>query len=101
MADFASVTYYHNSGFTVSVKDTLLVFDYWRGEHREIPRNMGLGPKDFADYSQILVFVSHNHEDHFDRVIYSWEDGRLPITYIISDDLPEDCKGRRVRPAKP
>ena len=100
MADFASVTYYHNSGFTVAVKDTLLVFDYWRGEHGEVSRNMGLGPKDFADYSHILVFVSHDHVDHFDRVIYTWDDGRLPITYIISDDLPEDCKGRRVKPGK-
>ena len=101
MADFASVTYYHHSGFTVSVKDTLLVFDYWRGEHGEVPQNMALGPRDFADYSQILVFVSHDHEDHFDRVIYTWgKDKKLPITYIISDDLPEDCEGRRVKPGK-
>ncbi len=100
MADFASVTFYHNSGFTVSVKDTLLVFDYWRGEHDEVPLNMQLSPRDFADYSHILVFVSHDHEDHFDRVIYSWDDGKLPITYIISDDLPQDCKGRRVQPGK-
>ena len=100
MADFASVTYFHNSGFTVSVQDTLLVFDYWRGEHNEVPKNMELGKRDFADYSQILVFVTHDHVDHFDRAIYDWDDGKLPITYIISDDLPEDCKGRRVKPGK-
>ena len=98
MADFAAVTFFHHSGFTVSVKDTLLVFDYWRGERGELAHGMGLGPRDFENYSQILVFVSHDHEDHYDKVIYSWDDGKRPITYIISHDLPQDAKGRRMKP---
>ena len=32
MANQATVTYLFHSGFTVSVEDTLLVFDYWQGE---------------------------------------------------------------------
>ena len=95
---FAAVTYFHHSGFTVSVKDTLLVFDYWRGEKGELAHGMGLGPRDFENYSQILVFVSHDHEDHFDPVIYTWADGKLPITYIIADDMPKTAKGRRMQP---
>ena len=98
MPDFAAVTYFHHSGFTVSIQDTLLVFDYWRGEKGELSHGLGLGPKDFEDYSRILVFVSHDHEDHFDPVIYTWADGKLPITYIIADDMPKTARGRRMQP---
>ena len=30
------VTYHHNSGFSVQVGSTLLVFDYWEGERRQL-----------------------------------------------------------------
>ena len=28
----ATVTYFHHSGFSVGCGDTLLIFDYWRGD---------------------------------------------------------------------
>ena len=98
MADTATVTYFHHSGFTVAVQDTLLVFDYWRGEHDELPLNAQLKDTDFEGYKRILVFVSHDHEDHFDEVIYTWDFQRLPITYIVSDDLPIGKRGKRMKP---
>lgn len=98
MADTATVTYFHHSGFSVAVQDTLLVFDYWRGEHDELPLNAQLKNADFEGYKRILVFVSHDHEDHFDEVIYSWDYQRLPISYIVSDDLPIGKRGKRVKP---
>ena len=73
MAGKAIVTYFHHSGFTVAVEKTLLVFDYWRGENGELPENAQLSSRDFEGYDQILVFVSHDHEDHLDEVIYSWD----------------------------
>ena len=94
----AAVTYFHHSGFTVEVLDTLLVFDYWRGEHGELPENAQLKDRDLEGYKRVLVFVSHDHEDHFDEIIYSWDHQKLPITYIISDDLPAGRRGRRVKP---
>ena len=94
----AAVTYFHHSGFTVEVVDTLLVFDYWRGEHGELSEKAGLKDQDLEGYKRVLVFVSHDHEDHFDEVIYSWDHQRLPITYIISDDLPAGKRGKRVKP---
>ena len=98
MANEATVTYFHHSGFTVAVEDTLLVFDYWRGEHDDLPLNAQLKDQDFAGYKRILVFVSHDHEDHFDEVIYTWDYHTLPITYIVSDDLPIGKRGKRVKP---
>ena len=37
MGSKATVTYYHHSGFTVEIGETLMVFDYWRGEKAELP----------------------------------------------------------------
>jgi hypothetical protein len=78
--------------------DTLLVFDYWRGENGELPEKVQLREQDLAGHKRVLVFVSHSHEDHFDDVIYSWDYQRLAITYIISDDLPIGKRGKRVKP---
>ena len=98
MAGKAIVTYFHHSGFTVAVEKTLLIFDYWRGENGELDEKAQLSGRDFEGYDQILVFVSHDHEDHFDEVIYSWDHEHLPITYIVSDDLPIGKRGKRMKP---
>lgn len=98
MEKTAVVTYYHHSGFTVEVMDTLLVFDYWRGENGELSEKDQLREQDLANHKRVLVFVSHDHEDHFDEIIYSWDYQKLPITYIVSDDLPIGKRGRRVKP---
>jgi L-ascorbate metabolism protein UlaG (beta-lactamase superfamily) len=94
----ATITYYHHSGFTVEVLDTLLVFDYWRGDQEGLSEKAQLKNQDLEGYKRVLVFVSHDHEDHFDEIIYSWDHQRLPITYIISDDLPAGKRGKRVKP---
>ena len=91
MAGTATVTFFHHSGFTVAVGETLMVFDYWRGEGDALPRAAWLTDEDFKKYRQVLVFVSHDHEDHFDEVIYTWDFEHLPITYIVADDLPIGC----------
>ena len=98
MEKTAVVTYYYHSGFTVEVMDTLLVFDYWRGENGELPEKDQLREQDLANHNRVLVFVSHDHEDHFDEVIYSWNYQKLPITYIVSDDLPIGKRGKRMKP---
>ena len=98
MAKSATVTFFHHSGFSVAVENTLLVFDYWRGEHEELSPPYQLKNQDFEGYKRILVFVSHDHEDHFDEVIYTWDFQRLPISYIVSDDLPIGKRGKRVKP---
>ena len=94
----ATVTYFHHSGFTVAIGETLMVFDYWRGENGELAGSSELCDQDFEGYKRILVFVSHDHEDHLDDVIYTWDTRRFPISYIIAYDAAEDKKGRRVQP---
>lgn len=76
------VTYYNHSGFAVETENKVLVFDYY-----------SLGKRlDFFEpqkYSQkeIVFFVSHNHEDHFDTRIFQWAQ---TVSYVISDDIKLD-----------
>lgn len=96
MAGTATVTFFHHSGLTVAVGETLLVFDYWRGENGALPKAAQLSNQDLEKFKQILVFVSHDHEDHFDEAIYAWDHEHLPITYVVSDDLPIGKRGKRI-----
>ncbi|MBR1585996.1 MAG: MBL fold metallo-hydrolase [Clostridia bacterium] len=83
----ATVTYYYHSGFSVAVGETLLIFDYWRGDRGQLPRRAWITDWELRKYEQVLVFVSHSHEDHYDTAIFSWDYHHLPITYILSEDL--------------
>lgn len=95
MAEKAAVTYFHHSGFSVAVGDTLMVFDYWRGENGEIKDTAALSESDFKGYEQVLFFVSHEHPDHFDQVIYDFKH-LSKVHYIIADDMPADAYGDRI-----
>lgn len=95
MGKMMTVTYYHHSGFTVSSGEVLLVFDYWTGKAKKLPENRQITPEVLARYNEIYVFVSHEHPDHFDEVIYTWEQ-YAPVTYIIADDMPPSVRGRRM-----
>ena len=39
------ITHYYHSGFSVAGDDTLLVFDYWRGERGEVTEKIQLTPE--------------------------------------------------------
>ena len=91
------VTHYYHSGFSVACEETLLVFDYWRGENEELPEEYRLTPEKLGRYTEICVFISHDHPDHLDPVVFSWKD--VPgIQYIVSSDMPVGIRGRRMAP---
>ena len=97
MGKMMTVTYYHHSGFSVSSGNVLLIFDYWTGKQKKLPQDRQIKPDDLARYNEVYVFVSHEHEDHYDPVIYTWEE-YAPVTYIIADDMPRTARGRRMSP---
>ena len=92
-----TVTHYYHSGFSVSCEDTILIFDYWRGEEGELKEKLQLTPEKLSRYDQIYVFISHDHEDHLDPVVFTWKD-LLGIQYIVSSDMPVGTRGRRMAP---
>ena len=98
MEKFLKLTYYYNSGFSVQVGGTLLIFDYWEGEDRSLPPASRINETFLQAFEQIFVFVSHAHPDHFDPVIYSWYKHGLPVSYIVSNDMPVGTRGSRLAP---
>ncbi len=98
MTNQVTVTYLHHSGFMAAVGDTLLVFDYWRGEDNALPKKARITENDFKPFKRVFVFVSHSHPDHFDEVIYTWNMEKYNITYIVSDDIPVGKRGKRMAP---
>jgi len=90
-----TVTYFHHSGFSVGCSETLMIFDYWRGENGEISGDLALSEKDFEGYKQVLFFISHEHPDHYDRVVYDFKHLNA-VKYIIAADMPADAAGERI-----
>ena len=91
------VTHYYHSGFSVSNGDAILVFDYWRGENGELDESIQLTPEKLGAYQQIYIFISHDHPDHMDPVVFSWKE--LPgLKYIIASDMPANTPGQRIAP---
>lgn len=76
-----NVTYLHHSGFAVETQTKVLLFDYYTAGGRKAYFDpAAYGEKD------IFIFVSHAHEDHFDRCILEW--AALPhVRYILSHDV--------------
>ena len=99
MSALLDITYYMHSGFSCAMEETLLIFDYWLGEHQELQENKRIHAEDLKKYRNVYVFISHSHPDHYDPVVYSWAD-QANVQYIISYELPEDCKGTRMRPGE-
>lgn len=93
-----TVTYYHHSGFSIAWEKVLLVFDYWLGENGEVPEKKRITPEFLAEFEEIYVFVSHEHPDHLDPVIFEWRLSVPGIVYIVSSDMPVGTRGKRMAP---
>ena len=92
-----TVTYYHHSGFSVAMDDVLLVFDYWTGEHGELPEDKRITVDFLKQFRQVYVFISHEHPDHLDPVVFTWRN-EVPVTYIVAADMPVGTRGKRMAP---
>ena len=91
------VTHYYHSGFSVESDGLLFVFDYWRGEGRELRGNRQILPDQLQRYRHVYVFISHEHVDHLDPVVFTWKD-YTTVTYIVSSDMPVGTRGKRMAP---
>lgn len=81
----AVVWYLGHSGWAVKTASRLLVFDYWQrqapGEDTALC-NGGIRPEEIAGQN-VVVFVSHEHADHLDPVIFTWRDKVPRIAYVL------------------
>ena len=81
----AVVWYLGHNGFAVSTKDKFLIFDYWKNSTEPANpclANGHIDPEEIKD-KEVYVFVSHEHQDHFDQRILTWEEVIPKIKYIF------------------
>lgn len=84
-----TLTYIFHSSFALDTGTCILLFDYWMDPAAVVPRLLA------AD-KPLYVFSSHFHEDHFNREIFSWKEGRQANTfYILSKDIWKHRRARR------
>ena len=91
------ITHYYHSGFSVAGENTLLVFDYWLGERGEVTEKIRLSPNMLRSFRNVFVFISHEHPDHMDPVVFTWN-GIGNVSYIVSSDMPVGTRGKRMAP---
>lgn len=70
------VTYIDHSGFCVETEDTVLLFDYCKGQIPVWDRK-----------KKIAVFASHSHGDHFQTNIFSLADSYPDIHFFLGKDI--------------
>lgn len=69
------ITYIEHSCFLVETTSCYLLFDYYKGELPE-----------FVDTKRLYIFVSHQHQDHYNSYIFTY--ANRPNTYfILSNDI--------------
>lgn len=82
------INYIYHSGFSIETHERLFIFDYYKG-----PVKLGLKP--------VLVFASHNHADHYNPVILSWQNTYPNINYIFSSDIMLKEKNEKIELLSP
>ncbi|MBN2853373.1 MAG: MBL fold metallo-hydrolase [Clostridia bacterium] len=80
MSNMMSVKYLYHSGVSVSYKNRILIFDYFK---------KGFESKELDSYEEVFIFVSHRHKDHFDNEILKWNQLHENIHYIFSSDISQ------------
>ena len=76
------VTYFHHSGFMVETEKHCLIFDYFTENEKYNFINISK----YSD-KKIFVFVSHFHQDHYDRVIFEWQKTIPEIQILMNKKL--------------
>ena len=70
------VTYIYHSGFSVELKECVLLFDYYKGK---LPQ-WGKG-------KTIYVFASHKHQDHFRLEIFDLAKEYPKVHFFLGNDI--------------
>jgi L-ascorbate metabolism protein UlaG (beta-lactamase superfamily) len=80
----AEIYYLGHSGWAVKTKSHFLIFDYLEANknvENKALTNGHINPVEIKN-ENVFVFVSHKHQDHFDKIIKGWKNIIPNITYI-------------------
>lgn len=80
------VNYIHHSSFFVQFEKRVLVFDYYDGKSAGECCYEGRMPE-FPEDTELYVFASHGHRDHFDMEVLKWSYRYPNIHYIFAKEI--------------
>ena len=84
------VTHLYHSGFCVEMEHSILIFDWYRGQLPDLPRN-----------KPVYCFVSHGHGDHYGSCIWGLRDEFSDVTYILDRNIRVPGAGLSLHPSLP
>lgn len=89
MKNKIEIWYLYHSGFAVKTGNKLLIFDYFNDRAANNQSSLYNGVFNSSDFRKldVYVFVSHQHHDHFNPVIFSWMKHNPNMRLIISSDI--------------
>ena len=94
----AEIYHLFHSGTAVRVEDKLFIFDYFKDEPRKEKAvasslEKGVIRKDsFNNINEAYIFVSHSHHDHYNQVIFEWEQYCDRINYILAAEVEPESE---------
>jgi ankyrin repeat protein/L-ascorbate metabolism protein UlaG (beta-lactamase superfamily) len=80
----AALWYLGHCGWGIRTANRFLIFDYWKdGEPPATPclANGYVTPSEVGEMD-VIVFVTHEHGDHFDPAIFEWAETFGNVTYV-------------------
>jgi len=77
------VIYLGHSGFLVEMEQVYFLFDYYKGDIPILDQN-----------KKLFIFVSHKHQDHYNRDIWNLKNQYEDSYFIISKDVPFSARQR-------
>jgi len=81
----AILWYLDNAGYAIRTRSNLIIFDYWEKALKPDVRSLFNGhinPEEIKDFN-VTVFVTHEHRDHYDTVIFEWARQIPNIRYVF------------------
>ncbi|MGM0471552.1 MAG: MBL fold metallo-hydrolase [Bacillota bacterium] len=90
MAGKLQIYHLYHSSIAIESENHFLIFDYFNDEPSEEAAlsNGVVPPAKLAQEDNIYVFATHSHGDHFNPLIFEWQQHNQDINYILSDDIP-------------
>ena len=90
------IWYLDHSAIAVETNNHLLLFDLF-GKTLQPPKGMGLAqgfvnPDELRD-KDVVIFVSHEHPDHFDPAIFSLRDRLKRVRFVLPEEFDEIYQG--------
>ena len=84
------IYYLSNSGYAIFLGNKLLVFDYYKNTTQDEEKSVNSGvirKKDMEKKKYAYVFVSHSHPDHFNSVIFDWQEFNQNTHYMLDKGI--------------